>query len=102
MENKNAYDRVIAAVQAKTGKERGAASWLADHIGVSRQLVDTFRRRGGFPEKYVSNICRVTGLPRDQVSTDLTPEIVRLSRKWRCSVKEAEDRILRAGLAQFK
>lgn len=102
METKTAYDRVIAAAQAITGKEWGAASWLADQIGVSRQLVDTFRRRGGFPEKYVNDICRVTKLPRDQVSTDLTPEIIKLSRKWRCSVKEAEERVLRAGLAQFK
>ena len=100
--NSTEYDRVIAAVQEITGKEWGAASWLAEQIGETRQAVDHYRRRGYFPLKHVNKIADITEIGRDMMLAGIEPEIVRLSRKWRVSVREAELRIMRVGLAHLK
>ena len=96
------YDLVIATVGSIIEKKWGAKSWLAHQIGVSRQLMDAFRRRGGFPEKYVPKICEVTGLEPDQVRSDIDFELKQYASKRRISVKEARQILLRIGVEQVK
>lgn len=60
------YDLAIATVQKmheeRTGHARGALAWLADKLGTSRQNVDNWSKRAGFPPRFVPKVARITGL----------------------------------------
>jgi DNA-binding XRE family transcriptional regulator len=66
-----AYDRAIAKAkelhEARTGKKHGAVTWLASKIGVSRQTIDNWEDRAGFPERYVSKVAKVLGMAPEEV-----------------------------------
>jgi hypothetical protein len=65
------HARVMAVVRAahkeRTGNERGADSWLAGKLGVSRQSVDNWSKRKGFPRKYAAKLVKITGLTEDDI-----------------------------------
>ena len=102
VKNLTGYDRVIAAVQRITGKRWGAASWLAEQLGESRQVIDTYRKRGFFPLRHVDRIAELTQLAEFEIQPDPGPDILKLSKKWHVSIREAEIRVMRIGLAHLK
>ncbi len=65
------HARVLAVVRAahkeRTGNERGAAAWLASKLGCTRQSVDMWGKRKGFPRKYAAKLMRITGLTEDEI-----------------------------------
>jgi len=65
------HARVMAIVRAahkeKTGHEHGAGQWLAGKLGVTRQSVDNWGKRKGFPRKYAAKLMRITGLTEDDI-----------------------------------
>lgn len=62
------YDLVISRVKARhlkeTGHEYGALAALAEQLGVSRNTLDNWSRRAGFPPQYVAKVSEITGLPQ--------------------------------------
>lgn len=60
------YDLVIAKVrdmhEARTGKRHGAIAWLAGKLGITRQTIDNWSDRNGFPPHYVPKVAKITGL----------------------------------------
>jgi hypothetical protein len=52
----------------RTGKPHGAVAWLAGKIGVTRQTIDNWSERAGFPEEYVSKVAKLLDMP---------PEVIR-------------------------
>ena len=79
------HARVLAVVRAmhkeRTGHEYGAAAWLADQLGVTRQSVDNWGKRDGFPRKYAAKLKEITGLteadvwPGVSVTVDFPTEV---------------------------
>jgi hypothetical protein len=69
-----AYDLVIAKVkemhEAKTGRPHGAVSWLAKKLGKSRQTLDNWADRAGFPPNVVDKVAKITGLPPETILPD--------------------------------
>lgn len=62
------YLRALAAAKQISGKDHGAASWLADELGTTRMLLFHWSKFG-FPAHVIPTVCRVTGLPADDVTT---------------------------------
>ena len=60
------HARVMAIVRAahkeRTGHEHGAGQWLASKLGCTRQTVDNWGKRKGFPRRYAAKLMRITGL----------------------------------------
>lgn len=70
------YLRAMEMAKQISGKDRGAASWLAVELKTSRQLLFHWSKIG-FPDDVVPLVCRVTGLKPDQVrsiSIDVPPD----------------------------
>jgi hypothetical protein len=69
-----AYDKVLSRVEEiyfeKYGKIHGSKAWLADQLGTSRQTVDNWGNRAGFPERHVKKISKITDLTHEQVHPD--------------------------------
>lgn len=69
-----AYDLVIAKVkemhEAKTGRPHGAVAWLAKKLGKSRQTLDNWSDRAGFPPNVVDKVSKITGIPAHLVLPD--------------------------------
>lgn len=62
------YDAVIAAVRAKVDDpQRSPQTWLADKLGVTRQVVHFWRNSDGIPPKHIDKVKRLTGLTREQI-----------------------------------
>jgi hypothetical protein len=61
------YDLAIAKVkdlyEAKTGRKHGAMTWLADKLEISRQALDNWGERNGFPPKFAAKVAKITGFP---------------------------------------
>lgn len=49
-------------------------SEFARLVGVSRQRVTNWKRRGKFPSGYISTLCEKTGLPAFVFDSALTPK----------------------------
>lgn len=66
-----AYDAVIERVremhEKRTGKRHGAVAWLGQQIGVSRQTIDNWGERDGFPPAKVPQVSAITGIPQKLV-----------------------------------
>ena len=62
------YRRALEVAKVKSGKERGAAAWLAAYLGVSRQLL-FYWRTAGFPDEYVPAVAKLAQLDPDDVTT---------------------------------
>lgn len=96
------FDRVMAAVSeqyvAKRGTVTGVKTWLAGRLGVSKQNLHQFEKRGRFPDGYMAKISKITGIPVPAMLGDFTGDVIVLSRKWRVSVREAELTLIRIGL----
>ena len=54
------YLRALAVAVERTGKDRGAASWLARELGISRQLLLKYSKTG-FPLVLVSDVAKIIG-----------------------------------------
>lgn len=63
------YERALKAIEEKLGKERGAASWLACKLGISRQRLFLYRR-SGFPQDYEAKVAKLSGLPEGFIKSD--------------------------------
>lgn len=50
--------------EGRTGTKRGAVLAIARAIGVSRQTIDNWGERSGFPDQYIPAIADLTGLPQ--------------------------------------
>ncbi len=106
------HARVLAIVRAahkeRTGHERGADSWLAGKLGVSRQSVDNWSKRKGFPRKYAAKLVKITGLTEDDIwpgvsvsvnlPTETWDEVKKRSRKANRSPPEIIVELVRIGL----
>lgn len=70
------YDLAIARVKElhkeRTGMEHGALAWLGRELGTSRQTIDNWSERLGFPSEYVGKVSEITGLKPE----DIRPETV--------------------------
>ena len=62
-----AIERVKELHHQRTGKEHGAISWLAAELGTSRQTVDNWGDRTGFPINLVPKVSEITGLPPETI-----------------------------------
>jgi hypothetical protein len=60
----------------RTGKPHGAVAWLAGKIGVTRQTIDNWGKRAGFPEKYVSKVAKVLDIPPETVRPSVYDAII--------------------------
>jgi hypothetical protein len=49
----------------RTGKHHGAVAWLAGKLGVTRQTIDNWSERAGFPEEHVSKVARLLDIPAE-------------------------------------
>ncbi len=68
----HAYDRVIALIEEKYKREHdgsayGARIAFANMLGVSRQTLDNWGNRSGFPVQYIDLIAKITGLRADEI-----------------------------------
>lgn len=63
------YERALKAIEKKLGRERGAASWLANKLGISRQRLFLYSR-SGFPREYEAKVSKLSGLPEGFVKSD--------------------------------
>lgn len=85
------YDLAIAKVrdmhQKRTGKTRGAVAWLAGKLGISRQTVDNWHDRNGFPPEYVGRVAKIVGLKPDEIRpVTVIKEIPELAWDGICTV----------------
>lgn len=98
----SSFDRVMAVVagqfQKKHGTVIGVKTWLAGRLGVSKQNLAQFERRGRFPDGYMAKISKLTGIPVRAMLGDFTDDVIDLSRKWRVSVRDAELTLISIGL----
>jgi hypothetical protein len=62
------YRRALEAAKEKSGKDRGAASWLANYLGISKQLLFHWRL-SGFPDEYVPALAKLSELDPDDMAT---------------------------------
>jgi hypothetical protein len=71
-----AYDKVMGRIDEihfeKHGRTHGARAWLAHQLGTSRQTLDNWGKRVGFPERHIKKISKITGL----TSQEVRPETV--------------------------
>lgn len=56
------YERAISAVKRLQGIERGAHSWLATKLKISRQGL-FYWSKTGFPDEVIPKVARITQLP---------------------------------------
>lgn len=70
--NRDGYNLVLSCFFVD-GKRHGAKSRLAEALGVSRAVTDSWERNG-IPQKYIPAIKRLTGLR----GRDILPELVEL------------------------
>jgi len=61
------YLRALQVAKEKSGKDRGAASWLANYLKVDRQLL-FYWSKVGFPLQYVDQVARLVGVHPDKIS----------------------------------
>lgn len=106
------YRRVIEVVRArhkaKHGHEHGALAAFAVHLGVSRQTLDNWASRKGFPRKYGAKIMKFTGLRPEEIypgverpitfPPPVDDEIVEMSRANRQGISETVVQLVRSGL----
>ena len=52
------YRRAIEIAKVKSGKDRGAAAWLAEYLGISRQLLFSWRY-SGFPDYLALKVAKL-------------------------------------------
>ena len=71
------YRRALEAAKQASGKDRGAASWLAKHLGVDRQTL-FYWSHAGFPPGKVDAVAELLGTnPANiRLKTVLIPEAV--------------------------
>lgn len=103
-----AMARVRALHKANTGHEHGAGAWLAGKLGVTRQSVDNWGERNGFPRKYASKLCKITELAESDIwpgitlpvdlPSEIADEIIVQSRRRRRSPAEIVVELVRIGL----
>lgn len=66
-----AYDNVMKKVHemyaAEFGRQHGAIAWFAKELGTSRQNIDNWSKRTGFPPKFVPQIARITKMKKEEV-----------------------------------
>lgn len=102
VKKQTSFERVMAAVseqyRAEHGTVIGVKTWLAGKLGVSKQNLDQFGKRGRFPDGYLAKISKLTGISVAEMLGDVTDDVVGLSRKWRVSVRDAELVLIRIGL----
>lgn len=71
MESENAYRRAIEIIRddwyTKHNRHNGALKWFAEQLGVSKQTLDNWRKRHGFPPKYLPKICEITKLSEKEL-----------------------------------
>ena len=107
--NIEGFQFVIHAVEAKTGKtgaKSGVRSWLADQLGITRQTLNNFERRGrGIPQKYVPAICKLLKLePTDirptpvYLPSDVMKRVLARCRRSRKSVEAMITELVQLGL----
>jgi predicted DNA-binding transcriptional regulator AlpA len=89
------FDNVMAVVIAqhkeRTGSEIGALSWLAKQFGVSRQTIDNYRKRKGFPSRYTKKLMRLTGLSEDEIwPLGITTEVNFPTKIWDSVITQAQ------------
>ena len=86
------YARVMEVVRAqhkeRTGREIGAASWLARQLGCTRQSIDNYGKKryrkaqSGFPRRYAAKLMKITGLSEDEIWPGVTIPVNFPSEVW--------------------
>lgn len=89
---------VVPKYRERTGRDDGGQIWLAKGLGVTKQAMTGFKARGRFPTKYLREISKFAGIPMSEMEPILTEEVLDVSRKQRCSVREAELGLICIGL----
>ena len=106
------HARVLAVVRAahkqRTGSERGADAWLAGKLGVTRQSVNNYGMRKGFPRRFAAKLVKITGLTEDEIwpgvavevnlPTEVWDEVKKRARKASRSPPEIVVELVRIGL----
>jgi hypothetical protein len=103
-----AMARVRALHKANTGHEHGAGAWLAKQLDTTRQSIDNYGNRTGFPRKHAKKLCKITGLSESDIwpgitlpvdlPTEIADEIIVQSRRRRRSPAEIVVELVRIGL----
>jgi len=87
------HARVMAVVRAahkdRTGSERGADTWLADKLGVTRQSINNYGMRKGFPRRFAAKLVKITGLTEDDIWPGVTIEVNLPTETWDLVKKRA-------------
>jgi hypothetical protein len=60
------YRRALEAAKQASGKDRGAASWLARHLGVDRQTL-FYWSNNGFPPGKVDAVAKLIGIDPTEI-----------------------------------
>lgn len=106
-DNTYGYGLVMRAITAKIGPDASPQTWLANELGISRQIVHFWAKNGGIPAKHVPIVSRLTGLSKleirpEDVSTALPgsifDEIVKQAEAKRITFTTRVVSLLRAGL----
>lgn len=65
------YDRAVARAKElhkkRTGHEFGALTWICRELGISRQALDNWGKRDGFPPGKVAQVAELTGLSQKSI-----------------------------------
>ena len=114
---RHGFNRVIEIVQAqhleRTGSEHGAITWLARQLGTSKQSVDNWRKRDGFPYRYARKLMRITGLSEAEIwpggiavsvdfPVELWNDVVKASGDFGRTAPETVVELVRIGLSKGK
>jgi hypothetical protein len=91
--------RLVEAYHKKRyGLPRGAKTWIANELGVSKQAITEFRNQGRFPNGYLPRIAQITGIDVEWLMGDSRGEVAAFAKRWNMSIRDAELVLIRAGL----
>lgn len=60
--NIDGYHRVIEIIRGRIGRQDSPQTFLAHHLGVTRQVVHHWQKADGIPAKHVPEVMDLTGL----------------------------------------
>lgn len=98
------YDRAVAKIKAihkeRTGHEYGALVWLGRELGVTRQTIENWSKRSGFPLEYVARVAELTGLRAEAVRPDTV--LIDIPKKsWRAMSAASPEHAKQASIIPY-
>lgn len=106
-DNLYGYAQVVKAIQAQIGPNSSPQSWMAEQLGVSRQVAHFWSSSDGIPAKYVPIMSKLTGLSALEIRPEdiatiipgsMFDEIAKQAEARRTTFTARLVAVLRAGL----